>query len=331
MSRNTRSSHTRNSDQQHTHIKPQVGVSGCLMGQLVRFDGGHKRNAFVIDECQQYFDLHTVCPEVELGLGTPRPVIQLRRFEDKVHLVHSKQIENDISDEMRAFAEQRVEGLSHLDGFIFKKDSPSCGMERVPVYDNRTGMRERNGVGIFAQAFRQKYPNVPTEEEGRLNDRKLRENFLERVYAHVRWREIEQAENPLKAFREYHKNYKLILMAKNTEAYRQLGRIAATVSKKNFASVREVYFTRFMQVMAIVPSRGQHVNVLMHILGYLKNHLPSHDKQELLAWFENYRDEQVHRITPMVLLKHHFNHYPDDYIAEQYYLSPFPEKLMQPV
>ncbi len=322
---------TDRSDTEYTTDRPQLGVSACLLGQPVRFDGGHKRSAFVIDECQPHFDLHAVCPEVELGLGTPRPVIQLRRYEDQIHLVHSKQLANDITEPMQQFALQRVESLPQLDGFIFKKDSPSCGMERVPVYDDRTGMRERNGIGMFARAFMQKHPNVPTEEEGRLNDTRLRENFLERVYAHLRWRQIDEASHPLKAFRDYHKNYKLILMAKSTEAYRELGRIAATVNKQNFADVREAYFSRFMEVMAIVPSRGQHVNVLMHILGYLKTQLQSKDKQELLAWFENYRDAQVNRVTPLVLLKHHFNNYPNDYIAEQYYLSPFPEKLMHPI
>lgn len=311
--------------------RPQVGVSACLMGQPVRFDGGHKRSPLLIDTCNNYFDLHTMCPEAELGLGIPRPTIQLRRFEQVVKLVYSKDASNDISEAMRDYAVDKVEGLSHLDGFIFKKDSPSCGMERVPVFDNRTGMRERDGVGMFADVFKTRHPNVPTEEEGRLNDIQLRENFYERVYAHYRWRQLLLSEQPLQRFREFHKNYKLILMARHDASYRQLGRIAASANKHNAQQVMDEYFPLFMKCMSKVPSRGQHVNVLMHILGYLKNRLNTHDKAELLQWFENYRQRQVNRITPLVLLQHHFKHHPNEYMAEQYYFSPFPADLMQPV
>jgi len=311
--------------------RPQIGVSACLMGQPVRFDGGHKRSPLLIDTCSNYFDLQTMCPEAELGLGIPRPTIQLRRFESVVKLVRSKDSQHDISEAMRDYAVQKVVGLAHLDGFIFKKDSPSCGMERVPVFDHRTGMRERNGVGMFAEVFKNRYPNVPTEEEGRLNDIQLRENFYERVYAHYRWRQLLGSAQVLQGFREFHKNYKLILMARHDVSYRQLGRIAATANKHNLPQVMEEYFALFMQCMSRVPSRGQHVNVLMHILGYLKNRLNSHDKAELLQWFETYRQRQVNRITPLVLLQHHFKHHPNEYMAQQYYFSPFPAELMQPV
>lgn len=319
----------------HTQLdslpRPQIGVSACLMGQPVRFDGGHKRSPLLIDTCSNYFDLQTMCPEAELGLGIPRPTIQLRRFESVVKLVRSKDSQHDLSEAMHDYAVQKVEGLTHLDGFIFKKDSPSCGMERVPVFDNRTGMRDRNGVGVFAEVFKTRYPNVPTEEEGRLNDIQLRENFYERVYAHYRWRQLLSSEQMLQDFRDFHKNYKLILMARHDVSYRQLGRIAATANKHNLHQVMQEYFSLFMQCMGKVPSRGQHVNVLMHILGYLKNCLNAHDKAELLQWFETYRQRQVNRITPLVLLQHHFKHYPNEYMAQQYYFSPFPAELMQPV
>lgn len=311
--------------------KPQIGVSACLMGQPVRFDGGHKRFRFVLEECVEHFDLHPVCPEAELGLGIPRPVIQLRKFDNETRLVYSKNPHIELSQPMREFSHMRIEQLEQLDGFIFKKDSPSCGMERVPVFDNKTGMRQRDGVGIFAETFKTLHPDVPTEEEGRLNDKNIRENFLERVYAHYRWRQIENADANFAGFREYHKNYKLILMAKNAVVYRQLGQLVASVNKHNLVKIRQQYFRKFMQAMAVIPSRGQHVNVLMHILGYLKDKLDSRDKAELLTWFESYRQQQVGRVTPLVLLKHHFVHHPNNYIAEQYYFSPFPAELMQPV
>lgn len=315
----------------HPENKPKIGVSACLMGQPVRFDGGHKNNRFVMNECSKHFELHPVCPEAELGLGIPRPTIQLRKFGENIKLVYSKNPDTDLTQPMREFANSRIDAFTQLDGFIFKKDSPSCGMERVPVFDNATGMRQRNGIGIFAESFKQKHPNIPTEEEGRLGDINIRENFLERVYAHYRWRHIENAEFNLHGFREFHKNYKLVLMAKNTVAYRELGRLVAGVNKNNIAEVREEYFSKFMQVMAKVPSRGHHVNVLMHISGYLKDKLDAKDKAELLRWFETYRNRQVDRVTPLVLLQHHFLHHPNDYMAQQYYFSPFPSELMHPV
>jgi uncharacterized protein YbgA (DUF1722 family)/uncharacterized protein YbbK (DUF523 family) len=311
--------------------KPQIGVSACLMGKPVRFDGGHKQNRFVLDQCAEYFDLHSVCPEAELGLGIPRPVIQLRSFDEEIKLVYSKNPESELTSEMRAFSEKRVSAFNELDGFIFKKDSPSCGMERVPVFNNKTGMRQRNGIGVFAETFKKRHPNVPTEDEGRLGDIGIRENFLERVYAHYRWRQVKNAENALHAFREFHKNYKLILMAKNNAGYRELGRLVAGLNKNNLNEIREIYFSKFMQVMAKIPSRGHHVNVLMHMMGYLKDKLDSKDKAELLQWFETYRRQQVTRVTPLVLLQHHFNRHPNDYMADQYYFDPFPTELMHPV
>ncbi len=311
--------------------KPQIGVSACLASQAVRFDGGFISNQFIKNECSSFFDIHTVCPEVEMGLGIPRQVIQLRDFEGEIRLVYSKDPEKQITHAMREFSEDRLKSLPPLDGYIFKKDSPSCGVHKVPVKNNKSGMRKRNGIGVFAQAFKEKHPQVPTEDEGRLNDIGIRENFLERVYAHYRWRQIAETENPLQSFRDYHKNYKLILMAKDNSAYRQLGRMAASINSKNFPVVSERYFSLFMQAMSKIPSHGHHINVMMHILGYLKDQLNKKDKAELLEWFETYREERVTRVTPLMLLQHHFNRHQNDYIAEQYYFSPFPGKLMLPV
>ena len=313
-----------------TTDKPQIGVSACLASQAVRFDGSYISNPFINNECSVFFDIHTMCPEVEMGMSIPRQVIQLRDFDGDIRLVNSKTPELELTDEMRTFAKTKLLKLPALDGFIFKKDSPSCGVYKVPVRNNKSGMRKRNGIGVFAQAFKEKNPNVPTEDEGRLNDVGIRENFLERIYAHYRWRQIEQSENSLQAFRNFHKNYKLILMAKNSSGYRQLGRMASAINKDNFDEISEQYVTLFMQIMAKIPSQGHHINVMMHILGYLKNHLNKNEKAELLDWFEIYREKRVSRITPLMLLQHHFNNHKNDYIAEQYYFSPFPGKLMLP-
>lgn len=311
--------------------RPQLGASACLARQAVRFDGGYIANPFLNNDCMAFFDVHTVCPEVELGLGVPRPAIQLRSFGNETRLVFSKQPEHDLTERMRDYALSKVKGLPPLDGYIFKKDSPSCGVFKVAVVNNETGMRQRNGTGLFAATFREIYPQIPVEEEGRLNDQAIRENFLERVYAHYRWRQLIASSDPLRAFRDYHRNYKLMLMAKDNAAYRQLGRLAANINSDNFSEVSAHYFSTFMQVMAKIPTQGHHVNVMMHILGYLKKQLDKKDKAELLEWFETYRSKRVSRIAPLMLLQHHFKTHHNDYIADQYYFAPFPGELMLPV
>lgn len=311
--------------------RPQIGASACLARQAVRFDGGYISNEFLNNDCSKFFDIHSICPEVEMGMGIPRPVIQLRDFDGEIRLVYSKNPDKELTHQMRTFAEQKINNLPALDGYIFKKDSPSCGVFKVAVVSNKTGMRKRDGMGVFARAFKEIYPNVPTEEEGRLNDSGIRENFLERVYAHYRWRKIAASDTPLKSFRDFHRNYKLILMAKDTSNYRRLGRLAASVNKDNYREISEQYFSLFMQAMAKIPSQGHHVNVMMHLLGYLKNKLDKSDKLELLQWFETYRENRVNRVAPLVLLQHHFRRHKNDYIAEQYYFSPFPSEFMLPV
>lgn len=310
--------------------KPHIGVSACLLGQPIRFDGGHKKNRFLLDDCTRFFYLHSVCPEAELGLGIPRPAIQLRKYQQQVKLVFSKNPQHDLTQDMQSYSQQRIKDFNQLDGFVFKKDSPSCGPQRVPVYNDKTGMRERNGTGIFAMTFKQQYPLVPVEDEGRLNDKNIRENFLERVYAHYRWRQLTENYD-LAGFRDFHQNYKFILMAKSPMDSRALGQLVARANKTNLEYIRQQYIAKFMQVMALRPTPGQHVNVLMHILGYLKSKLDRQDKAELLSWFENYRQQQVSRVTPLVLLQHHFRRYPNDYMSRQYYFSPFPTELMHPV
>jgi uncharacterized protein YbgA (DUF1722 family)/uncharacterized protein YbbK (DUF523 family) len=311
--------------------RPQIGASACLARQAVRYDGSYIANDFLDKTCTVFFDIHTMCPEVEMGLGIPRPAIQLRSFEGETRLVFSKNPETELTHRMRAFAETKINSLPQLDGFIFKKGSPSCGVFKVPVVNNKTGMRQRNGVGIFAGTFKEIYPLVPTEEEGRLNDDGIRENFLERVYAHYRWRQVTASHNPLKSFRDFHRNYKLVLMAKDNNAYRQLGRLAAAINRHNYHEVCAQYISLFMQTMARIPSQGHHVNVMMHLLGYLKDQLDKKDKAELLEWFETYRCKRVNRVAPLMLLQHHFKSHQNDYIDEQYYFSPFPSELMLPV
>ncbi len=307
--------------------KPQIGISACLLGQPVRFDGGHKRDRYITDQLGQHFEFNAFCPENEIGLGTPRPTLQLRKSEEKVRLVFSRDPESDLTDRMYKHARQRVEKMGVLDGVIFKKDSPSCGMERVAVVQNEHGFRNKEGVGLFAKAFMERWPLIPVEEEGRLNDLALRENFLERVYAYRRWKTIKNPETNVLGFIEFHMRHKLMLLARGQKKYRELGRIVAGVTRKNLTQRRQRYIELFMLTMAMRAKRGGHVNVMQHMLGYFKSVLTAEDKQELLKLFEHYKNQLLPLHTPKMLLHHHLRRHPHEYVAAQHYLMPFPEEL----
>lgn len=307
--------------------KPGLGVSACLMGMPVRFDGGHMQNTFLQDYLAKYVDYVAVCPEVEAGFATPRPAMQLRLRDKSINLVMSKAPDQDVTAQMQKYAESKIDTLAELDGFIFKKNSPSCGVFRVPVVVNKTGYREKNGRGLFAEAFIKRFPLIPVEEEGRLNDAALCENFIERVYAYRRWKEIENAESNVSALIEFHARHKLMLMARGSHYYQELGRMVAGTTLADLAHRRHAYIHRFMEVMAYIAPRGRQVNVLQHIMGYLKQVLNHEDKQELLSIFEAYRMAQLPLITPLILLRHHLRVHPQPYIGEQHYLAPFPEQL----
>lgn len=309
------------------NAKPRLGVSACLMGMKVRFDGGHMQDTFLQDSLAKYVDYVSVCPEVGAGFATPRPAMQLRLSGKSINLVMSKDPNQDMTEQMQTYTEAKIATLGELDGFIFKKNSPSCGVFRVPVVINDDGYRERNGRGLFAEAFMKRFPLIPVEEEGRLNDPALCENFIERVYAYRRWKKIENAERNVKALIEFHSRHKLMLMARGSHYYQELGRLVAGTTLADLAQKREAYINRFMQVMALIAPRGRQVNVLQHIMGYLKQAISSEDKQELLNVFDAYRKSQLPLITPLTLLRHHLRVHPQPYIGEQHYLAPFPEQL----
>lgn len=313
--------------EQSAHGRPLLGVSACLMGQAVRFDGGHKQSKFILNELSRHIDFVSTCPELEAGFGLPRPTMQLRMVKDETRLVYSKHPDIDITVQMKDFAVKKVETLSEVDGFIFKKDSPSCGVFRVPVVTHKDGMKERNGVGIFADSFQQRFPLIPVEDEGRLNDAALRENFFERVYAYRRWKAIETRKNRVNDFIEFHARHKFMLMARGSECYQELGRMVAGTTVNDLKERREKYIERFMQVMKIISRPGRQVNVLQHMMGYIKEKISSEDKQELLSIFEAYRKKQMPLIAPVTLLRHHLRVNPQKYIVKQHYLDPFPEEL----
>ncbi len=305
---------------------PKIAVSACLLGRPVRYDGGHKRDRFITDQLSKVMDFIPVCPEMEAGLGVPRPTIQLRRVAGELRLTQSNDGSIDHTEVMAEVAKKRAAQLQgKISGFIFQKKSPSCGMERVPVANADGKPADRTGVGMFVQHFTRLCPLIPIEEEGRLNDPILRENFLERVYALDRWNRLQP--DDVAGFIEFHASHKLMLLARGTEAYTQLGRIVAGVQKSDLAKRRATYIASFMQVMAGRVSRKRHCNVLQHMMGYLKKTLSHGDKQELLDLFQSYRLTQIPLATPLVLLKHHLRNHPVGYLAQQHYLKPYPDTL----
>lgn len=310
-----------------TQKKLKIGVSACLMGDEVRFDSGHKKNNFIVSSLKDYFDFEKVCPEMGAGFGVPRPAMQLRKKNQQVELVVSKNPDQVVTEQLVNFTDSVMPSLEDLDGFIFKKGSPSCGVFRVPVVINDQGHKDRNETGLFAKAFMQKYPLIPVEEEGRLNDATLCENFFERVYAYKRWKAIENADENVQGFIEFHSRHKFMLMARGSSYYQELGRMVAGTTKKDLYEKRQAYIQRFMQVMTMTTKRGRQVNVLQHILGYLKDVLSNEDKNELLSVFEAYRQRHLPLITAVTLLRHHLRIHPQKYIVKQHYLSPYPEAL----
>ena len=303
--------------------KIPVGISSCLLGQSVRYDGGHKLDSYIVGTLADYFDFRPFCPEVGIGMGVPRPTIQLVKINDEIRSTGAKNPQFDVTDELRDYARLLKSDQADLCGYILKKDSPSCGMERVKVYVNN--QPQKTGKGIYAEEMMRLNPLLPVEEEGRLGDPKLRENFIQRVYVFHRWKQlVAQGLTPSRLTR-FHARHKLIIMSR--ENYVDLGQLLANATKSNIEKTAEIYIAKLMKSLKKVASRKSHVNVLQHIQGYLKKGLSGDDKAELCELIDNYRKGQVPLIVPITLLKHHFRKNPDPYIEDSYYMSPYPQEL----
>lgn len=303
--------------------KIPIGISSCLLGQAVRYDGGHKRDAYINGTLSEYFDFHPFCPEVEIGLGTPRPTIHLVKVDGALRCVGIKDPEIDVTERLRLHAEQKKALHAELCGYILKNNSPSCGMERVKVYEGIQS--HKDGVGIYAQEMMRLNPLLPVEEEGRLGDAGLRENFIQRVYVLYRWKQMLETGLTPSDLTHFHARHKLIIMSHDD--YRDLGQLLASVTKANVADLAEQYILQLMMTLKKVAHRKNHVNVLQHIQGYLKKDLAADDKAELCEVIERYRNGYIPLIVPITLLKHHFRKSPDPYIDDSYYMSPYPQEL----
>lgn len=304
-----------------------VGISSCLLGEPVRFDGNHKRNPFICEMLGQWFAWVPQCPEMAIGLGVPREAIHLRRIDGSLRVVGSRTPGLDVTDALRRQAEDVARRHPELDGYIFKKDSPSCGLERVRVYDGDGAGATRDGIGGYAAMLRRLFPHLPMEEEGRLADPRLRENFVQRVFVHHRWRRLCAAGLTAGALVAFHTTHKLQLMAHDVSAYRRLGRLVARAGQSDLGELAEEYFPALMSALSTPASVGRHVNVLQHIAGYFNHELGAGDRAELAELIEAYRAGLVPLIVPITLINHHLRRHPQAYVERQVYLEPYPPEL----
>ena len=306
----------------------RLGISQCLLGDAVRFDGGHKRDSFLTDVLGVHVEWVAVCPEVEAGLGVPREAIRLVGGPTSPRLMTVRSA-LDHTDTLDRFSRQRMEALEALDlcGYVFKQNSPSCGMERVRVYNDH-GMPVRSGVGVFARTFMVHFPLVPVEEEGRLNDSIIRENFIERLFCYRRWQDLRAGGATRAALVDFHTRHKMLLLAHGRERYQNLGRLVANPTAYPMDELARRYGTEFMDALKIKVTARKHVNVLHHIMGYFSSKLDQARRRELQDLIEDYHQGLVPLIVPLTLIKHYVGLFELPYLQQQVYLNPHPKELM---
>ena len=309
----------------------RLGVSSCLLGEQVRYDGGHKRDPFLVLTLGRLVEWVPVCPEVELGLGTPRETIRLVRdlgARDDVRLMTGK-TKIDLTKRMQQYARRRVRALAKegLSGFVFKKDSPSCGMTRVKVW-REEGPSERNGRGLFAAELIRQFPNLPVAEEGLLHDPRLRENFIDRVCMYRRLRTLFAGRWTIGAVVRFHTAHKLVLMAHAAQAYRELGRLVAQAKGVPRAAFSRQYQDKLMAAMAKPTTRARHTNALQYAVGHFKLLLDQMSREEVGEIIEDYRQGFIPLIVPLTLIRHHARRLEVSYLLGQQYLDPELKELM---
>jgi uncharacterized protein YbgA (DUF1722 family)/uncharacterized protein YbbK (DUF523 family) len=305
----------------------RVGISSCLLGARVRFDGGHKKDEFLVNTFGTWVQWVPVCPEVEVGMGTPRESIRLIRDGDAVRLVAPKS-GRDWTEAMLEYSVRRVAALAgqELCGYVLKKDSPSCGMERVKVYGE--GMPAKVGRGAFAEVLLGRFPDLPVEEEGRLCDPRLRDNFVERVFAYHRVKRLFAGRWTVGGLVAFHTHHKLQLMAHSPQAYAELGRLVAAAKGVPRDELARTYTSGFMRGLKVIATARRNTNVLMHILGYFKKLLDQPARAELLTLIEDYHRGLLPLVVPVTLIRHHVRAHDVAYLAGQTYLQPHPKELM---
>lgn len=310
-----------------SHPRIRLGISSCLLGQRVRYDGNHKHDRFITDTLGRFFEFVPICPEVAIGLGVPRAPIRLVGPAAAPRAVGIDDPALDVTDKLAACGRRMARELDDISGYIFKSKSPSCGVERVKVY-HRSGMPAKHGRGVYAAAFLAARPGLPAEEEGRLNDPRWRGNFIERVFSYRRWQALEAAGLTAVRLAEFHARHKFALLAHGAEAYRGLGRLVAQAGRKGLRDLADEYIRRFMDALAHPATPARHANVMMHLMGSLQQELDAADKAELLELIHTFRVGEAPLAAPLTLLRHHFRSFPQPHVAHQTYLYPDPRELL---
>lgn len=307
--------------------KIRLGISSCLLGEKVRYDGTHQRDMYVVKTLGKYFEWTPVCPEVEYGLPVPREAMRLKGTPEAARLV-TRKTGVDHTDGMREWTEKKLDELEKepLAGFIFKARSPSSGLYGVKVY-GPSGSVSKSGMGIFGGAFVRRFPLIPAEDDGRLHDPALRENFIERVFVYRRWQEFMLGPSAA-GLVDFHTRHKLLLMAHSPEHYSRLGRVVAGAGKQKGREFYSEYITALMEGLSLIATARKNTNVLHHIIGYFKNSLSSAEKKELLELVSNYHKGLVPLIAPIVLVNHYVRAFKEPYLEKQFYLNPHPVELM---
>jgi uncharacterized protein YbgA (DUF1722 family)/uncharacterized protein YbbK (DUF523 family) len=305
----------------------RLGISSCLLGNAVRWNAGHKLDRFLTNTLGQFVDYVPVCPEVEAGFGVPRESMRLVGDPENPRLITFKS-KTDQTDQMQRWARKRVKELEKEDlhGFIFKCDSPSSGMIRVKVYTEK-GMPVKKGVGMFAREFMAHFPLIPAEDDGRLHDAKIRENFIERIFSLRRWRETITKGKRMGNLVDFHTRNKLLILSHSPKHYREMGRLVAGGKQLPMKDLYARYETTLMEALTLKTTAKKNLNVLQHLMGYFKKQLSKDEKQELLDVFGQYRLGFVPLLVPLTLINHFVRKYDQSYLKLQTYLNPHPVEL----
>lgn len=308
-------------------IKIPIGISTCLLGENVRYDGGHKRNVFILEVLSNYFDYKSICPEVAIGLGVPRKPIRLIYSGQEIR-VHSENLALvDITEALEKQADLAIANLPDICGYVFMQNSPSCGAFGVKRYDALGEFLDKKGRGVYAGRVMDRLPLLPVEEAGRLNDPGLRDNFMTRVFAYADWKKNIEYQITAQRLLEFYSRYKYQVMAHHVPSYFDIGRLLANLSSKNIQEISADFFSRFMGALAHPTTRKSNINAMMHLRGYLKSFLTKGDQQELNQVIESYRKGYVPLIAPLTLLKHHLMKSENVYLKRQSFWDPYPEGL----
>ena len=305
----------------------KIGVSSCLLGNMCRYDGAHSKDQFIVKTLQNYFEFVPYCPE-KIIFSTPREAIRLVKSNDKIKVVTSN-TNKDVTKELEDISIKCAKQIQddELCGFILKSKSPTCGMERVKVYQETNAPSEKKGIGVFAKQIKERYPLLPLEEEGRLNDAWLRENFLMQIFAYKHIFEFLKTKPTFKDLVQFHTSYKYLVYAKSHEAYKKLGNIVANHEKNELELVLEDYKLAFLQAISLKGSISNTYNVLLHIYGYFKKLISKEEKEEILESIEDFKDEIIPLIAVIKLLKLYTKRFNVEYLITQKFLSPYPKEL----